>query len=268
MSDNLKIIFIGDIVGRIGREAVKLLLPGLKEEYKTDLVIANAENLAHGKGVTESILKEMTEYGVDFFTSGNHIWKVKDVYSIFQQQDIPLIRPANYPTGVAGSGLKEIKIGAKSIFVLNLIGRVFFREDFDCPFRAADKLLATIDKNNCAGIIVDIHAEATSEKVALKHYLDGRVSAIFGTHTHIQTADEEVTQQGTAYISDVGGVIAKDSVIGVDKEAILKSFLLQIHQIHKIPQEGLCSFDAVYVEINSANAQAVKIERIRRGVEI
>lgn len=266
--NNLKVLFIGDIVGRIGREAAAKILHGLKDEYNPDIIITNGENLAHGKGISDKIMKEMMSIGIDVFTSGNHIWQNKDVYPILEMADSPLIRPANYPPMVPGSGIKEIKIGAKNLIIINLMGRVFMKEDLDCPFRAADQLLKNIDNNNCAGVIIDFHAEATSEKVALKHYLDGRVSAVFGTHTHIQTADEEISKKGTAYISDVGAVMAKDSVIGVDKDAILKSFLLQIKQSHEIAEKGLCEFCGVFVEIDTSLRMAVKIERIRREVEV
>lgn len=264
---NIKILFIGDIVGRIGRETVKKLLPKLKDEYEPDIIISNGENLAHGKGISKKILQEMSDIGIDVFTSGNHIWQNKDVYSILEKQDSTLIRPANYPPSVPGSGIKEVQIGAKNLVIINLMGRVFMKEDIDCPFRAADELLEKIN-DNCAGIIIDFHGEATSEKIALKHYLDERVSAILGTHTHVQTADEEISNTGTAYISDVGAVAAKDSVIGVQKDIILKSFLLQIKQNHEIPENGLCRFCGVYLEINPASKKAVKIERIKKEVNI
>lgn len=266
--NTLKVLFIGDIVGRIGREAVVKILPDLKEEYKPDIIITNGENLAHGRGISEKIMTEMLGTGIDVFTSGNHIWQNKDVYPILEIQDSPLIRPANYPPMVPGSGIKELKIGAKNLIIINLMGRIFMKENLDCPFRMADELLKNVNRENCAGIIVDFHAEATSEKVALKHYLDGRVSAVLGTHTHIQTADEEISPKGTAYISDVGAVIAKDSVIGVEKDAILKSYLFQIKQSHEIPEKGLCEFRGIYLEINSSSRMAVKIERIKREVEI
>jgi metallophosphoesterase (TIGR00282 family) len=266
--NNIKILFIGDIVGRIGREATKKILPELKDEYEPDIIIANGENLAHGKGISENILQEMLNAEIDILTSGNHIWQNKDVFSILERQDSPLIRPANYPPMVPGSGIKEIQIGAKNLTIINLMGRVFMKEDIDCPFRAVDKLLKEIDHNNCAGIIVDVHGEATSEKVALKHYLDGKVSAVLGTHTHIQTADEEISKNGTAYISDVGAVTAKDSVIGVEKDIILKSFLLQVKQNHEIPKSGLCELRGVYLEIDPASKHAVKIERIKKQTNI
>ncbi|MFH1187828.1 MAG: TIGR00282 family metallophosphoesterase [bacterium] len=266
--NTLKVLFIGDIVGRIGREAAAKILPDLKEEYNPDIIITNGENLAHGKGISEKIMKEMMVAGIDVFTSGNHIWQNKDIYPILEMKDSPLIRPANYPPMVPGGGIKEIKIGAKNLVIINLMGRVFMKEDLDCPFRTIDKLLKNIDDNNCAGIIVDFHAEATSEKVALKHYLDGRVSAVLGTHTHIQTADEEISQKGTAYISDVGAVFSKDSVIGVEKDAILKSFLLQIKQSHEIPEKGLCEFRGIYLEIDTSLRAAIKIERIKREAEV
>lgn len=264
----IKILFIGDIVGRIGREATKKALPNLKAKYLADIIIANGENLAHGKGVSEKIIQEMTDAGIDIFTSGNHVWKNKEVYKILEKTDNPLLRPANYPPMVPGSGIKEVKIGAKSLFVINLMGRVFMREDLDCPFRTADELLKNIDQDNCAGIIVDFHAEATSEKIATKHYLDGRVSAIIGTHTHVPTADEQITDSGTAYISDAGAVLDKDSIIGVKKKAILKSFLWQIDQTHEIATKGIAELNGVYLEIDSTSRRATKIERIKQDVEV
>jgi hypothetical protein len=264
----IRIIFIGDIVGQIGREAVKKILPEFKKKYKPDIIIANAENLAHGKGVTKKTIDEMSKAEIDIFTSGNHIWKNKDVYEILERADSPLIRPANYPSGVPGSGLIEVKIGAKSLFVLNLMGRVFMKEDLDCPLRMADELLKNIDKNNCSGIVVDFHAEATSEKIAMKYYLDGRVSAVLGTHTHVPTADEQIIESGTAYISDVGAVIGKETIIGVGKKEVLKSFLWQIDQAHTIPKDGPVEFNAVYLEIDSASTKATKIQRIQQEINI
>lgn len=264
----LKILFIGDIFGRIGREATKKILPNLKEKYKPDIIIANGENLAHGKGINENIMKEMVEAGIDLFTSGNHIWQNKEVYSIFEKSDSPIIRPANYPPMVPGKGIKEINIGAKKLIIINLMGRVFMKEDLDCPFRTADKLLKNIDNKNCAGIVIDFHGEATSEKVALRHYLDGRVSAILGTHTHIQTSDDMISKNGTAYISDVGAVMAKDSVIGLEKEITLKSFLMQVGQNNEIPKSGLCELRGVYLEINSSSRSAIKIKRIAMETKI
>ncbi len=264
----IKILFFGDIFGKIGRQGMKKILPKLKTQYQFDLILANAENLTHGRGVNNASIKEMMDIGINLFTSGNHIWDKKDAYIILNKKDSPLLRPANYPPGTAGQGEKLVKIGVNSILVINLIGRVFFREDFDCPFRAIDKILEKYKKENLAGIIVDFHAEATSEKVAMGHYLNGRVSAILGTHTHVQTADEQILNKGTAYITDLGMTGPKNSVIGLDKKNIISNFLSQINKSADIPETDLCQINGVYIEINSKNKKTIKIERINQNAKI
>jgi 2',3'-cyclic-nucleotide 2'-phosphodiesterase len=265
---NIKILFLGDIFAKIGREAVMKLMPELKKEYEPDLVIANAENLSHAKGVTEKTIKEMQDAGIDYFTSGNHVWDKNDVYQIMNKKDCPLIRPANYPEGTAGKGEVIVNIGSKSILLLNLMGRVFIREDFEDPFSWADKILAKFKSQNLAAIIVDFHAEATSEKRALGFYLDGRVSAVLGTHTHVQTADEQILPQGTAYITDVGMVGARDSVIGLDKKIIIKNYLTQINEPGEIPETGWAVLNGVYLEIDPKTQKASKIQRVWKEVAI
>jgi hypothetical protein len=264
----LKILFLGDIFAKIGRQGVKKILPDLKEQYQPDLVIANAENLSHGRGVSERTIKEMQEAGIDLFTSGNHVWDKNEAFSVLNKKNSPLIRPANYPEGTAGQGEKIVKIGLNNLLVVNLIGRVFFRENFDCPFRAIDKILEEYKNENLAGIIVDFHAEATSEKNALGFYLDGRISALIGSHTHVQTADEKILDKGTAYISDLGFIGAKNSVIGLDKKIIIKNFLTQINEAGEIPEEGLCQINGIYLEINPKTKKAIKIERINTEIEV
>ena len=265
----MKILFFGDIVGKIGRGAIKKVLPQLKKELEPDLVMANVENLAHGKGVTKKTLREVKDAGIDIFTSGNHIWKQNEVFEIFQEKDCMLLRPANYPPNVPGKGYKIFEVGTRSILVVNLIGRVFFKDEFDCPFRKIDEILKEFEKKkNLSGIIVDFHAEATSEKVAFGWYVDGRVSVVLGTHTHIPTADGQILPQGTAYITDVGMVGAKESVIGVQKEIIIQNFLTQIGKSHEIPKQGICTVNAVLVEIDPETKRAIDIKRIDREVEI
>lgn len=265
---NLKILFFGDIVGKIGRQAIARVLPDLKKEYAPDLVIANVENLAHGKGVTKDTLNQMMEAGVDFFTSGNHIWKKKDAYPVLEENKLPIIRPANYPSCVPGVGYKIIEVGSKKILIINLIGRVFLREDFDCPFRALDQILKETKKQKVNAIIIDFHADATSEARALGFYADGQVSAVLGTHTHIQTADEGILEKGSAYITDVGAVAAKDSILGVEKQDVIKGFLTQLPVEYEIPETGNCLVSAVYLEINPKTQKATKIKRINREIEI
>lgn len=258
-----KILFIGDIIGKIGRAGVRNLLPKLKKSFKIDLVLANVENLAHGKGVTDKTLKEIKEAGVDIFTSGNHIWKKrKEVEEIFQKQKFFLLRPANYPPNVPGVGEKIFTINKEKILIINLIGRVFFKEDFDCPFRIIDKILKKYKKEKLSAIIIDFHAEATSETRALGFYVDGRVSAVLGTHSHIPTADAKILPNGTAYITDTGMVGAENSIIGVEKESVIKTYLTQINHQFVFPEKGECAFNSVLVELDLKTAKAIKIKRV------
>lgn len=265
---NIKILFLGDIFARIGRKAVIKTLPKLKKEYEPDFIMANAENLAHGKGVTETTIEEMQEAGIDFFTSGNHVWDKNDAYLLMNKKKPALIRPANYPAGTPGSGEQVVQIGIYNFLIINLIGRVFFREDFDCPFRTADQILAKYKNENLAGILVDFHAEATSEKRAMGFHLDGRVSAVIGSHTHVQTSDEQILDHGTAYITDLGMTGSKNSVIGLDKKIIIKNFLTQINEPGEIHETGLCQINGVYLEINPKTQKAAKIERVWTEVAI
>lgn len=264
---NLKILFFGDVVGKIGRRAVVKILPKLKKKYDPDLVLANAENLAHGLGVTKKTLNEMIEAGIDFFTSGDHIFDKKEAIEILEKKDL-LIRPANYPPNVPGTGAKLLEVGTRHVLVINLIGRVFFKNQYDCPFRKADEILEEYKNIDLSSVIVDFHAEATSEKNALAMYLDGRVSAVLGTHTHIGTDDFQILPNGTAFVTDIGMVGAKNSIIGVDKKGIIKTFLTQIPELHEIPEEGACVANAVYLEINPKTKKAVKIKKIKEEIEI
>jgi metallophosphoesterase (TIGR00282 family) len=265
---NLKILFFGDIVGKIGRHAVAKILPQLKKEFEPDLILANAENLAHGIGVTEKTIRELKEAGVDLFTSGDHIFDKKEAMEILEEKEPILLRPANFPPGAPGAGARLLEIGTKKILVINLIGRVFFKSQYDCPFRKVDEILEEFKNENLNAIILDFHAEATSEKNALGQYLDGKVSAVLGTHTHVGTDDWQILPEGTAYVTDIGMVGAKNSIIGVDKKNIIKNFLTQVPQLHEIPEEGLCVVNAIYLEINPKNKKAIKIKKIKEEVEI
>jgi len=264
----IKILFLADIFGRLGRQGVIKELPRLKKKYQPNLTIANAENLAHGRGVTKNTILEMQDAGIDFFTSGNHVWDKKDAVTILEQKNSPLIRPANYRTGTAGQGEKLLNIGENSILVINLIGRVFISDDYNCPFKQASKILKKYNKENLSGIIIDFHAEATSEKVALGHYLDGQVSAVIGTHTHIQTADEKILEQGTAYITDAGMIGPQDSVIGLEKKMIIKNYLTNQTKSADVPKSGPCIFNAIYLEIDPKIARTKKIQRINKIIKI
>ncbi len=257
----MKILFIGDIVGRPGRDTVKKILPSLKEKYSTDLIIANGENLAHGRGITEEIIDEMTKAGVNFFTSGNHIYANKNVIAKLDDKSFPVIRPANFPPGNPGRGYQLVETAKmQKILVINLMGRVFMKHSYDCPFRTADAILEEHKADNPEAIIVDIHADATSEKTALAHYLDGRVTAVLGTHTHVPTADSRILEGGTAYITDIGMVGLKNSIIGVDKEPIIRNFLTQMPVKHEIG-EGPTVFNSIFIETedNTKKAENIKL---------
>lgn len=258
----LKILFIGDIVGRPGRRAVKKLLPELKKKEKIDFVIANAENLSHGKGVTRKTVEDILDAGVDFCTSGNHIWKQREVYADLNDKKFPVIRPANYPPGVPGRGYQIVHTKSlQKILVINLMGRVFMKDMLDCPFRAADAILKEHMGQKFAAIFVDFHAEATSEKVCLGHYLTNRVTAVVGTHTHIPTADARILGKGTAYQTDAGAVCLQDSAIGVDKEPIIKHFLTQMPMVHEI-SDGPTEFHGTIVTVDPDTGRAIAIKPV------
>jgi len=256
----ISVLFIGDIVGRPGRKTVYQLLPLLYERYKLDCVIANGENAAGGLGITPKIADELFKNGIDIITSGNHIWKKKEVFPYLDAND-KILRPANYPAGVPGRGYTFLTLSQEvKLAVINLEGRVFMKS-LDCPFRTVEVLLKEISPLT-PNIIVDFHAEATSEKMAMGWFLDGKVSAVLGTHTHVQTADETILPAGTAYITDVGMTGPLASVIGMDKDIALNGFLSQLPQRFK-PAKGVTSLQGVVVRINTASGRAVEIIRIR-----
>ncbi len=252
------VLMIGDIIGKPGRQAIQELLPDLRQQYGLDLVVANTENVAGGLGVTPGTALELLDSGVDVLTSGNHIWAQKDILP-YLDDDMPILRPLNYPPGVPGRGYLT-KGGA---VVVSLIGRTFM-ENYDCPFRAMDKLLAELGGKPPV-ILVDFHAEATSEKMAMGRYLDGRVSAVLGTHTHVGTIDAQLLPQGTAYVTDIGMVGPVDSVIGANTEKVLERFLTLI-QTRLTVGQGKTMFDAVLVEVDDKSGRATSIERIHREV--
>jgi metallophosphoesterase (TIGR00282 family) len=264
----MKILFFGDVVGKIGRRALKKIIPEYKKKYKPDLIMANVENAAHGIGITKKILQELTEAGIDFFTSGNHIFKKSGVEDLLVTKDSVIIRPANYLTKVPGQDYKIVEIGSRSILIVNLMGQVFIKEEFDSPFKKIDEILEEVDQKNLAGIVVDFHAEATSEKVAFGWHVNGKVSAVLGTHTHVPTADAKILPQGTAYITDVGMVGAVDSVIGDKKEPILASFLTEVSHRIEIPEEGEVEVDAVLLEIDPKTKKAKKFSRVDRKIKV
>ncbi len=257
----MNILFIGDIVGRPGREAVKNLLPGLKKEYQLDFVIANAENAAGGSGITAPVAQELFNTGINVLTSGDHIWKKREIFEIIDQEE-RILRPANFPAHVHGRGfgLFSTQKGQK-IGVINVNGRVFM-EALECPFKTAIQIAESLSKETKI-IILDIHAEATSEKIALGWYLDGKVSAILGTHTHIQTADERILPAGTAYITDVGMTGPYNSVIGRRIEDVLERFLTSVPTRFEVA-EGDTRLLGGVLEIAEDTGKAKSIVRIQR----
>ncbi len=255
----MKVLFIGDIVGSPGRKACAELIPRIRKARKADFVVANAENAAGGSGITEKIAGELAGYGIDAITSGDHIWKRKDIMEVLDQYPA-ILRPANYPPGAPGMGFNVIKSGLKTpVGVINLVGRVFM-DPVECPFRMARGAIEEMAKETRI-ILVDMHAEATSEKIAMGWYLDGLVSAVVGTHTHVQTADERVLPQGTAYMTDLGMTGPHDSVIGRKKEQILTRFLTQLPTRFEMADEDV-RLNGALIDIDESTGKARSIERI------
>lgn len=255
----MRILMIGDVIGKPGRDAVRALLPDLKQEKSIDFVICNGENTAGGYGITADTASELLESGVDVLTSGNHIWDKKEIIPLMDEE-LPLIRPANYPDA-PGKGY----IHKGGVTVVNLMGRVFMAS-LDCPFRTSDTLLERLKEEGQSNvIIVDFHAEATSEKQALGWYLDGRVSAVFGTHTHVGTVDAKILPNGTAYLTDVGMTGPTDSVIGSDKDAVLERFLTSMPNRLSVAA-GPCTLNSALVDVDEKTGKASLIERIDRTV--
>ncbi|WP_066635428.1 TIGR00282 family metallophosphoesterase [Desulfolucanica intricata] len=254
----MRFLVIGDIVGRPGRKAIKQNLSHIKQDFGIDFTIANGENAAGGNGITRDIARELLNSGIDVITMGNHVWNKKEIYEYIENEG-RLIRPANYPLGNPGLGMNIYNKDGVLIGVINVSGRVFM-PPLDCPFRKVDELLKSLD-NKVRVIIVDFHAEASSEKVAMGWYLDGRVSAVCGTHTHVQTADERILPGGTAYITDIGMTGPRDSVIGVKKEIVLEKFITQQPRRFEVA-DGLTQFNAVYIDVDVETGEAKDIKRI------
>lgn len=260
MKENVNILFIADIVGKPGRWAVSQILPQLKEKFEIDFTIANIENVAGGYGLTKEIAQKIYSYGVDCQTSGNHIWDRKEIYN-YLEEDKNVLRPANYPAGAPGHGSTIMQtIDGTKIAVLNMQGRVFIKE-IDCPFMVSEKEIRILREETNI-IIVDMHAEATSEKIALGWFLDGRVSAILGTHTHIQTADETILPGGTAYITDAGMTGAHDSVIGINKEDAIARFISQLPVRFRTASEDI-KFCGAIMTIDRQSGKAKAIKRLK-----
>jgi len=264
----MKILFFGDVIGKIGRKAIAAVVADYKAEYQPDLIIANAENSAHGSGITSKTLQEMIDAGVQFFTAGNHTLAKPEAAQLLADPTVNLIRPANYSAQTPGVGYKAINTPAGKVLVINLIAQVFMRQEVDHPFSTIDEILKSIKAEDYAAIFVDFHGEATSEKVAMGWHLDGRVSVVVGTHTHVPTADIKILPNGTAYVTDVGMVGARDSIIGDVKEPILHSFLTgEPHKID-VPETGLVDVSAVLVEVDPQTRKAKSIKRVDKTVTV
>lgn len=253
----MRIVFVGDVFGRPGRKALLQRLPALRDEQRADIVIANGENAASGAGITSKIARELLAGGVDVITTGNHVWRQKEIYDYLAREE-RIVRPANYPPGAPGRGLTVVSTGmGEPVAVINLLGSLFMDTGIS-PFRIVEGLVREA-RDRAETVVVDLHAEATSEKVAMGHHLDGRVTAVIGTHTHVQTADERVLPGGTAYITDAGMTGPLESVIGVRTDIILKRFLTEMPQ-QFVVGDAPVRFDWVLVD-SGRHGLAEAIER-------
>lgn len=262
---SVRILFVGDIMGSPGRRAASRLLEGLRSRLNCQFVIVNGENAAGGLGITRPTASALFTAGADVITLGNHTFAKRDVAPYFDEEP-KILRPANYPPGVQGRGWGIFETdGGQKVAVVSLMGRTFM-EPVDCPFRAADAALAEIGDRTKV-IVVDMHAEATSEKIAMGWRLDGRVSAVLGTHTHVQTSDERVLPDGTAYMTDVGMTGVRDSVLGLDRSAAIERFLKQVPGKFTLAEGSACLHGAV-VEIDADTGHAVSIERVEQSEEL
>jgi metallophosphoesterase (TIGR00282 family) len=276
----LTALIFGDVVGKIGREALKKALPALKSEFAPDVVIANAENLAHGKGLNRTIIADLHEAGVDFFTSGNHIFHnpkgPREVWADPLLKD-RLIRPYNFPDGTDGDGEKTLTLGKKRVLVVNLICRVFMGEPYANPFMAMEEILKKHEGESFDAVIVDLHGEATSERIAFGLHFDGRVSSVTGSHTHVPTADARILPKGTAYLTDIGMTGARLSVLGVAPEGPISRFVEGEAKPFEIPEEGAVDLNCAVVTIGDPTSpdglrgtgvgKATKIELIQKIIE-
>lgn len=256
----MRVLMVGDVVGRSGRYFFTEQTSELRQQKKIDMVIVNGENAAHGKGLTPNIFAELISGGADVVTTGNHIWDNSSVLQIIDTEPF-LLRPANYPEGAPGKGFCIYPVGKKKVGIINMSGRTFMQPPMDCPFRLGDKILKFIEKD-CDIILIDFHAEATSEKLALANYFDGRVTAVVGTHTHVQTADEKILPNGTAYITDLGMVGAENSILGMTVEPVIKRFVTGRPSKFEVA-EGAAVYCALLIDIDDKTNKAVNVKRIR-----
>lgn len=265
----LTILFFGDIQSKLGREAVKKELPKLKKQFKPNFIMANGENLSHGRGISLKTFDEMQEAGIEFFTTGNHIWDKKQAEELLEQDPPKVIRPANFPKGNPGRGDIVVEIGKHKLLIVNIQGQAYFKNTVNSPFKTIDQILKDYKDQDINGILVDFHAETTSEKKAMGWYLDGKVSAILGTHTHVQTADETIMPKGTGYITDIGMVGGVHSVIGLAVEPSIEYFLNEETKVpHDFPESGETIINAVLLKIDPKTAKTKEIHRINNTVVI
>ncbi len=258
----IRVLLIGDVVGSTGRTIFQKHIDRLKKEYNIDSVIVNGENSANGgRGITPRVVTFFKHNGVDVITSGNHIWDKREIYSYLNDNN-DLIRPANYPTGAPGVGYTFYECKNHTVAVINVQGRTFMRDDLDCPFRTVESLLTYV-KTKAKIIIVDFHAEATSEKMGLAYFLDGQISMFVGTHTHILTADERILPNGTGYITDLGMVGSLNSMLGMKKGPIIQRFMTQMPTRFAVETEGPALMTGVWVEIDTDTGKAVDIGSVR-----
>ncbi|MDQ0350692.1 metallophosphoesterase (TIGR00282 family) [Alkalibacillus filiformis] len=255
----MNILFIGDIVGKPGRTALQNQLPKLKKQYQADLTIVNGENAAHGKGITKNIYQQILDWGADIVTLGNHAWDKREIFDFIDDAH-QLVRPGNYPEGTPGTGLQFYKVGSKKVAVINIQGRTFMNP-IDDPFTVVDQLIEQAKKETNV-IFVDFHAEATSEKQAMGWYLDGQASVVVGTHTHIQTSDERILPNKTAYITDVGMTGPYNSILGVEKEAVIRKFKTGLPVRFDIPETDQTVLSGVVAKVDSKTGEGKNIKRI------
>jgi 2',3'-cyclic-nucleotide 2'-phosphodiesterase len=267
MSKNITVLVIGEIVGKLGRRVVTKILPAWRAKYRPDLITANVENLAHGKGVTQKTMTEMKMAGIDIFTSGDHIWDKQNPSFDGFERDFPIAVPANDSRAPEKLRWQTFAFGKEEIFVLNLVGQVFMTGEFTGnPFHAFDSIYEEMGKPKL--LLVDIHTEATSEKVAFGHFAAGRASVVYGSHTHIPTSDERILNKSTGYITDIGMVGSDDSVLGVDKEVIIDRFLENDKKTFIYPEAGSAWFNGLLCQLDVNSGKCIKIQRLSEKTNI
>lgn len=264
----MKILFFGDVFGRPGREALAKIIPEWRAKYSPDVVIANSENISHGAGISEKAIREIREAGVNIMTGGNHSLEGKNAAQLLNDTSLPLLRPENFVAGSPGRGFGYFDAGGKKLLVINLIGQAHMRQHYDSPWTAVDRILKENEGGeNAKHIIVDWHVDVTAEKMAMGWYLDGKVSAVLGTHAHTPTADERILPKGTAFISDVGMVGPHYSIIGQEIEANLQRYRTNLPTKVDVAEAPPYEINAVFLELNDDGGKAVKIQRLRDILE-